>query len=521
MKVGLDFGTTNSIISYFNKEENAVVSHKLGGENASNYISSMVSIDEDEILIGNSAKNAIDSDTRETFAKFKILLETKDTNTLKEHGYVIKNPEEITKTYLEMLINQFEEEKRETVDSIVLTVPELWISDGFSSRTKIKKILEELNKTPKLVSEPISAGAYFLFKYKKEKKKEFNGHILVFDYGGGTLDIALLDTKDDHIKVLERVGKGRNDILTGSAGVAYDEKILDNVSWNKNGIKLSKNHKNYSQLLIDFENNKIKIPIDKRLSYYIKDNDLDGNNPLFTLTYINEMREPILIDIFPSDMVKAFSSFKTEIESSLNRIDGYCKKNKIDTLNSEIFRVIMVGGFSSFYLSKQAVRGFFNAKDDDERFESYFEKEDNALAISKGATLIAENLINIDETYPLTIRLLMKRKDKYGYLVDAPFTPFKKGDNIKSYNPIYLDSKITIAGEIIFEFDYEDGENIFKKRVEKNVKELFPNYNQNNNKWKIGFSSDENNFIYIHIEDKNHIKKRVELGNFLNDMVRE
>lgn len=519
MNIGLDFGTTNSIISYFDKKENDVVSHRLGGVNSSNYIPSIVSIGDDGTLIGVDAKNDIDNESSEVYTKFKILLHLDDKQLLDKYGYSNKKPSEVTKVYLEMLLEKFKEDNQvDKIDSLVLTVPEIWISNNLGSRLKIKEIVESLNITPKLVSEPVSAGAYFLFNYNDREEKFFKGYILVFDYGGGTLDIALLDTKDEHIKILERVGKGDNESLSGSAGVAYDEKIIHSVVKERKGLLLSKNDKNYYTLLADFEREKItkSKKIELMISNYLKDNSLN-NKAIFSITYVSSRKSATVIEFFPSDFVDTFKSFKDEIDIELGKIKTYCQKNKIDIENSNSFRVIMVGGFSSFYLSQKAVLDFFNANSEDKRFQSYFKAEDNALAISKGATLIAEKLVNIHETYPLTIRLLMKEKNKYDFLEDSSFIMFSKGDTIENHKPIFLDGTITKPGDIIFEFDYEDGQNVFKHKIEKGMKSLFPNYEEKNNKWNIGFSIDDNNFIHAHIEDKNKNKNKIELGNLINE----
>ena len=124
----------------------------------------------------------------------------------------------------------------------------------------------------------VAAGAYFLNNYKEQNQNSFNGHLLVFDYGGGTLDITLLETTNEHIKVLKRSGQGNNKLEIGKAGALFDEKVVMSLYKTTFGEELQRNTAEFYELVLDFEQNKIssKNIIDKKIEQYNTSKILDS-----------------------------------------------------------------------------------------------------------------------------------------------------------------------------------------------------------------------------------------------------
>ncbi len=87
MNIGLDFGTTNSILSFYNRSNNYIDTYKLDGNTGANYIPSVVAFDDGDISIGESAKNLIDDEYTKVYSMFKILLNLDDRDRLIAHGY--------------------------------------------------------------------------------------------------------------------------------------------------------------------------------------------------------------------------------------------------------------------------------------------------------------------------------------------------------------------------------------------------------------------------------------------------
>ena len=516
MNIGLDFGTTNSILSFYNRSSNYVDTYKLDGNTGANYIPSVVAFDEGDISIGDLAKNSTDDEYVSVYSRFKILLNLEDKDRLEAHGYGDRSPQEITTVYLQELIKKFKSDHGlKKIDSLVLTIPEIWLKDDYKSRSMLKRIVENLQlPLKKLVSEPVAAGAYFLHNYEKEMNKKFDGHVLVFDYGGGTLDVSLLRTKDNRIKVLERTGMGKDDHFSGKAGVAFDEKVITTMCQEKT----SKLGRSYRALLNDFERNKIQSSgkHERFILNYMEDNS--KNRRIFKLTcYDNDGGHLGMGEISASNLVNAFKDLDKDIKNTLQNIANKFLKHGVDANSADKFRVVMVGGFSNFYLSKRSVKEFFRADDDDRRFETHFKADDIALAISKGAALIAEDVINIDETYPASLDLVVKMMNSEGFIEEKSINVFKQNDIVKTHNVSYIDKRISQAGKLILSYDNGVKGSSFKIRIDKDTHELYPNFNRSNNKWQIGFSIDESSFIYVHIRDKYKEEIKTELGDILNE----
>ena len=224
-------------------------------------------------------------------------------------------------------------------------------------------------------------------------------------------------------------------------------------------------------------------------------------------------------DITASNLVNAFKDLNKDIVNTLSDIEKTFFKHNVKSQNSDKFRVVMVGGFSNFYLSKRSVKEFFRAADNDSRFETHFKADDIALAISKGAALIAEDVINIDETYPISLGLVVKMKNNKGEVdgEEQYISIFKQGDIVKTHEITYINKRISQAGQLIFSINTGSKQSSFKIRINKDIKQLYPNFTKENNRWKLGFSIDDNSFIYVYIKDKYDDVTKTELGDILNE----
>ena len=504
--VGLDFGTTNSILSYYDETKKVVESFKLGGVDGSNYIPSYLAISKDDVeekYIGHNAKSE-DREDYHIFSHFKMLLSEDDENKLSKYNYKNYSPKEIVKEYLKLFLNQYKEESKKEIKNIVITVPEIWLIDNAKSREILMQIIEELKLPLKeLISEPMSAGGYFLHKFEEENKKRFSGNFIIFDYGGGTLDISLLRLEDDNLEVLERTGNGNSIENLGNAGTAYDEVVIQTIYEKNHNQEIDKNSQQYLKLLMDFEKLKIekKDKIKQAINRYSKNNL--SNKVIFR---VSEM------EITPEILMKSFEIFKENIFKELKNIEKYFDIHNINEEDRKKLKIIMVGGFSNFYLSQLAVKEFFNSKtEDDPRFNHNLTLEDTALAISKGATLFAKGLIKIKRTYPITLSLVYSVIDDDFRLGNKEWTFMVKGEEV-NFNVNYSDVIFTNAGDIKLHFYM--GNIHFIDGLDKKI--TFPNSDIPNNSWRIGFSIDRNNFIKMHIKDnKKGDNKIIDFGNLI------
>lgn len=220
MKFGIDLGTTNSVICRM--ENGEAIVHKT--ETLKDTLPSCVSFTRKKIVrVGDSAYNDLRSDKDRATKKWNkldenVFLEFKRTMGL-DTKYNSKNMErsfsseelsaEVLKTLKSFVSN-------DVIDSAVITIPAKFKADQIAATKRAAKLagIEHCE----LLQEPIAASmAYGL------SNKQQNGYWLVFDFGGGTFDAALLQVEDGIMQVIDTEG----DNYLG--GKDLDYAIVDNV----------------------------------------------------------------------------------------------------------------------------------------------------------------------------------------------------------------------------------------------------------------------------------------------------
>ena len=385
-----------------------------------------------------------------------------------------------------------------------------------SSRESLIGICKELGlPLKKTMSEPVAAAAYFVYKFHEKEKQYFNGHTLVIDYGGGTLDISLSQVEGYKIKVLECTGKGHDDQTCGKAGVAFDEAVVTGVYERITGKKISKNDPLLYKLMQEFEAKKIgnKDQIDKKLEQYKNRKSTDRK----VFGFEN-------LEFKASDLDNAFEAIiKPSLTAALTEMKTYLDQGNVVVEDRNLFRIVMVGGFSDFFLVKYAVQEFFGTKaSTDKRFDSCFNLEDTALAISKGAALVANDLVEIEMTCPISIGLKTLAEDADGILNSHDEEILKKGTKLSQYSePQYLFG----GHEIDVDLKHEKLKlTIFlgdkpKRRyinLDESIEQLIPNAHVTPNQWRFGFSVNEDCLFTLHVKDKKGGHKKTPLGNLMN-----
>jgi molecular chaperone DnaK len=517
--IGLDFGTTNSAISYVDPKQKTLDCYRMRNAD-SNYIPSFVGFEKEDstIEIGRSARLNQGDDDYYVFSKFKMLLDETNKARLEQLGYIDKTPYECAKNYIQELLNNYQKEKHNNnkIEKLVITVPEIWIKEHrHQSREYIKKICTELNlPLKKLISEPVAASVYFVHSYNQQYESWFNGHVLVCDYGGGTLDLSLAKVEGQKITVLECTGKGQDEQLIGKAGVAFDHEVATKVYERVRNENLSRNNPNYLKIIQDFEEKKIfqKQSIDKKLTSYLKNAAIDKK--IFKLLDDMECK--------PSDLVNAFNHIiKPDLMNALGEMKKYLIKHDVQLDNSDQFRIVMAGGFSSFFLVQKTIKDFFGSEtDSDKRFESCFDIEEISLAIAKGAALIANDMFNIDLICPISVGLRVKALDSKGFIQEKDIPVLEKGTPLSQYkHPVFLKGGMTVNIDpsmretpvILLLGDADDRRYI---NLDKRLDQFFANIHKAN-KWKVGFSVNEDYLFSLHTEDKNGHKRDTQLGDLL------
>ncbi|MCL2196181.1 MAG: Hsp70 family protein [Treponema sp.] len=521
--IGFDFGTTNSTISYFNKESNALDSFKVRAGDA-DYIPTVVAYNlkkNNEVSIGNTAKPNVTLKNYEAYEHFKLLLGKNADKIIEGKS---KTPIQVTHDFIKKLLDEYKinqkMDEKTNLDGIVMTVPETWIREE-SNRTARENIIDifktlgyKENENFQLESEPVGAATYFCWSYKQKEGKEYTGHITVIDYGGGTLDVTLCEAmKDGKIKILERCGYGEYNETNGCAGVAFDETVVEKLIRDKN-LPIKRGEPKFIDLRNSFENRKINEceQITKDLKDYYDDPDIVEGDSIFQLKYNDEGDT---FDVCCKDLDECFCKVNApKLKESLEQIKQYFSVYNINSNAPENFKVLLVGGFSNFYAVEKEVRESFGVTSGniDKRFEQPFEIKNRTLAISRGAALIAAGEFSIEHTCTHNYGYVTYGLGKESDNLIPYFNPIiKKGENLKKYSePLFADRKEYVkhpAGKLFIYIDDGRPNNAGRSQpipLGESVKELFPNVdNDYADKWyQIGFSVSRNQIPTIYIKDK-------------------
>ncbi|BDU11580.1 chaperone protein DnaK [Aurantimicrobium sp. INA4] len=212
--VGIDLGTTNSVVSVLEGGEPTVIANAEGFRTTP----SVVAFTKDgEVLVGEPAKRQAVTNVDRTIASVKRHIGTDWTVSIDDKKYT---PQEISARILGKLKRDAETYLGDTVTDAVITVP-AYFNDAERQATKDAGEIAGLNVL-RIINEPTAAAlAYGLDKGKEDEL------ILVFDLGGGTFDVSLLEVgKDDDFSTIQvRATSGDNRL----GGDDWDQRIVDHL----------------------------------------------------------------------------------------------------------------------------------------------------------------------------------------------------------------------------------------------------------------------------------------------------
>ncbi len=220
--IGIDLGTTNSCVSIYEGGEAKVIANAEGNRTTP----SVVAFKNDEIIVGTAAKNQMVTNP-DVVASVKRLMGTKKKVKVNGKEYT---PEEISAMILGDLKKTAESYLGETITRAVITVP-AYFNDAERQATKNAGKIAGL-EVERIINEPTAAAlAYGLDKQDKTEQ------ILVYDLGGGTFDVSILEIGDGVFEVKSTSGNNR------LGGDDFDQRIIDYLAQEfkkQNGIDLTK-----------------------------------------------------------------------------------------------------------------------------------------------------------------------------------------------------------------------------------------------------------------------------------------
>ncbi|MEY2965367.1 MAG: hypothetical protein RLZZ228_1180, partial [Actinomycetota bacterium] len=206
--VGIDLGTTNSVVSVLEGGDPVVITNAEGARTTPSVVAFAKN---GEVLVGEVAKRQAVTNVDRTIRSVKRHMGTNWTVDIDGKAYT---PQEISARVLMKLKRDAEAYLGDTVTDAVITVP-AYFNDSQRQATKEAGEIAGLNVL-RIINEPTSAAlAYGLDKGDKEQT------ILVFDLGGGTFDVSLLEIGDGVVEV--KATSGDNNL----GGDDWDDKIVD------------------------------------------------------------------------------------------------------------------------------------------------------------------------------------------------------------------------------------------------------------------------------------------------------
>ena len=219
--IGIDLGTTNSCVSIMENGEAKVIANPEGLRTTA----SVVAFKNGEIIVGEAAKRQAVTN-KDTVMSIKRHMGTSHKENVNGRDYT---PQEISAMILQNLKATAEAYLGESVNRAVITVP-AYFNDAERQATKDAGKIAGL-EVERIINEPTAAAlAFGLDKLDKEQK------VLVYDLGGGTFDVSILDLADGTFEVLSTAGDNR------LGGDDFDQKIMDYIIAEfkkENGIDLS------------------------------------------------------------------------------------------------------------------------------------------------------------------------------------------------------------------------------------------------------------------------------------------
>ena len=309
--IGIDLGTTNSCVSVLEGGTPQVIPNDEGGRTTP----SVVAFKGDETIVGDRAKRQAVTNPKNTIASIKRLMGSGKKVSANGKDWT---PEEISAKILSKLKTDAESYLGEKVTEAVITVP-AYFNDAQRQATKNAGKIAGLD-VKRIINEPTAAAlAYGLDKQEKSQT------VLVYDLGGGTFDVSILELGDGVFEVKSTAGNNR------LGGDDFDQRIIDylvDTFKKENGIDLS-NDAMASQRLKDAAEKAKK--------------DLSGmSTTQISLPFISQNSDgPLHLEV---DLSKAkFEDLCRDLfDSTLEPVKKALSDAKLS--NSDIDEVILVGG---------------------------------------------------------------------------------------------------------------------------------------------------------------------------------
>lgn len=323
VNIGIDLGTTNSLIAKYENNTVRVFKNPLGQKET---LASVVAFRKDRILVGDKAREYLTKDPVNVFGSFKRKMGTD------EKYYVVNMDENVTpvelSSYVLKELKNFVQE--EDLEACVITIPASF--DSMQSNATIKAGLAAGLKEVFLLQEPIAASLAF-FNTSPSLQENSSGYWLVYDLGGGTFDVALVKSAENELKVVDHEG---NNFL---GGLNFDAAIIDHIIIpyiiQETGIE------NFAE--------ELKVKFGKyemlyhKIMYYAEEAKKEVSAGADTVIDFSEELDGTMYDfMIPVSKEKIAAIFQPIIEETIQLLKKMLTENNLSA--ADIREIILVGG---------------------------------------------------------------------------------------------------------------------------------------------------------------------------------
>jgi molecular chaperone DnaK len=347
--IGIDLGTTNSVVAVMEGTQPKVIINSLGGRTTPSVVGFT---EKGERLVGQPAKHQQITNPKNTVFSIKRFMGRRHSEVGHEEKlvpYEVKGapeelvkvgirgkdytPPEISAMILAELKRQAEEYLGEKVERAVITVP-AYFNDAQRQATKDAGEVAGL-KVERIINEPTAAA----LAYGLEKKK--NAKIAVFDLGGGTFDVSILDISDGVFEVLSTNGD------THLGGDDFDQKLIDFLAEDfrrKEGIDVRKDAMALQRLKEAAEKAKIELSTQVETTVNLPFITADQSGPKHLQVTITRAKfEDMCKDLFerlaaPCEKALADAKLKATDVQEVVLVGGSIRIPKVQELAKKIFQ---------------------------------------------------------------------------------------------------------------------------------------------------------------------------------------
>ena len=324
--IGIDLGTTNSVVSVMEGGEPVVIANAEG----SRLTPSVVGFSKSgERLVGQVAKRQAVSNPERTISSIKRHMGTDYTVTIDDKKYT---PQEISAMVLQKLKTDAEAYLGEKITKAVITVP-AYFSDSQRQATKDAGTIAGL-EVLRIINEPTAAS----LAYGMDKGEDHT--ILVFDLGGGTFDVSILELGDGVFEVKATSGNGR------LGGDDFDERVMKWMTTEfkkESGIDLSADRMAMQRLKEAAEKAKIELSNLMTTNINLPFITADASGPKHLDLNLSRAK----FDELTADLVEATMGPTRQAMSDAGLAPG------------EINKIILVGGSTRIPAVQEAIRKYF------------------------------------------------------------------------------------------------------------------------------------------------------------------